>query len=44
MTLLAADIAKELQEFSLFVKKTHEEGRRKYGVKITTYFPQLCTV
>lgn len=39
MTLLAADVAKELQEFSLFVKKTHEEGKRKYGVQITTYSP-----
>jgi hypothetical protein len=44
MTLLATDVAKELQECSLFVEKTHEEGRRKYGVQITTYFPQPGTV
>jgi hypothetical protein len=43
MTLLAENVAKELQEFSLFVKKTYEEGRRKYGVQITTYFPRAGT-
>jgi hypothetical protein len=43
MSLLAEDVAKEFQEFSLFVKKTYEEGRSKYGVQITTYFPQPRT-
>jgi hypothetical protein len=43
MTLLAEDVAKEFQEFSLFVKKTYEEGRSKYGVQITTYFPRAGT-